>query len=113
VATIGERLAAMEGRFEDLLETLKEESAVSKVERAQIMALVKEVQDAMTIPPEHHELAHKVLDEWIKRENTRKERNEKIRAQVGGWLVISVLGGIALAAWNLFLHFWAIFKHGG
>ena len=39
---------------------------------------------------------------WIERENRKAEFREKVRAQVGGWTIITVLSGIGYAAFEGF-----------
>lgn len=39
---------------------------------------------------------------WIERENRKAEFREKVKAQVGGWTIITVLSGIGYAAFEGF-----------
>ena len=52
------------------------------------------------INPEEHTQQHEVLRRRIENDNVRKERNQKIRTQVGGWLIIGFLGGVGKAAYH-------------
>jgi hypothetical protein len=58
--------------------------------------------DAVNTYPEEHQTFITVL---VAREMRRQERAEKIKAQVGGWAIIAVLGGIGLFAWTVFQRF--------
>lgn len=51
---------------------------------------------------DEHADHHRMFETWIARENRKAEFREKVRAQVGGWGVITALTGIGYAAWEGF-----------
>lgn len=58
--------------------------------------------DGMNTYPDEHQTFINVL---VAREMRKQERSEKIKAQVGGWAIIAVLGGIGMFAWSVFQRF--------
>ena len=48
---------------------------------------------------EHYE-HHLFIREWIEKERRKRLMSDKIKAQVGGWLIITALGAVATATWN-------------
>lgn len=54
------------------------------------------------VEPEAHKEHHDFLKEWIAKEKRKQERYEKVRTQVTGWGIISVLTGIGAAVYNTF-----------
>lgn len=50
--------------------------------------------------PDEHADHHQTFQRWIERENRKAEFREKIKAQVGGWGVITALTAIGYAAWE-------------
>jgi len=59
---------------------------------------------------EEHKNHHEAFSIWIERQAKQAAFWEKVQQQAGGWVVISVLGGIAYAAWEGFLY---LIKRGG
>lgn len=51
---------------------------------------------------EEHAEHHMMFRLWIERENRKAEFREKVKAQVGGWTIITVLSGIGYAAFEGF-----------
>ncbi len=65
---------------------------------ADISALTAAMQAGLS--PEEHADHHATFRTWIERENRKAERNEKIKAQVGGWGIVTVLSGIGYAVFE-------------
>lgn len=65
-----------------------------------ISALTSALHGGMT--PDEHADHHQTFQRWIERENRKAEFREKIKAQVGGWGVITALTAIGYAAWEGF-----------
>jgi len=61
---------------------------------AEVMAASRPIADNIHI--EHHQF----ISEWIAKSRQRSETIEKVKAQVGGWGIIVVLGGIGFAVWD-------------
>jgi len=53
-----------------------------------------------SIDRDTHKSHHDFVQDEIERTRRRRENFDKIRAQVGGWLVISILSGFAYAMWQ-------------
>lgn len=53
-------------------------------------------------PPDEHAEHHRMFRLWIERENRKAEFREKVKAQVGGWTIITMLSGVGYAAWEGF-----------
>ena len=70
--------------------------------RAVIVAVRAEVA-AQGMPEDMHREQHAFLTELIDEFRRRRERNEKIKAQVGGWAIITALSGLGTAAYHGFL----------
>lgn len=52
------------------------------------------------ITPEEHAEHHHAIRTWIDRENRKAERAEKIKTQVGGWFIVTLLGGIGTLGYH-------------
>lgn len=50
--------------------------------------------------PDEHVEHHGIFKTWIDRENRKAEFREKVRAQVGGWGIITAMTAIGYAAWE-------------
>ena len=77
------------------------------MERRNNSELAAEIVEALRseyhgIPAEQHMEDHEFVREWITKQRLRNERAEKIKTQVGGWAIISFLGGIGSAAYHAF-----------
>ncbi len=72
--------------------------------RAVVVAVREEVA-AHGIPDELHREHHAFMTAWIDEQKRKRERHEKIKAQVGGWLIITILSSIGTLAYQGFL--WA------
>jgi hypothetical protein len=72
--------------------------------RAVVVAVRAEVASQI-MPEEIHREHHAFMTEWIAAEKRRQDRLEKIKTQVGGWAIISILSTIGTLAYQGFL--WA------
>lgn len=52
------------------------------------------------VPDNEHYEHHLFIREWVEKERRKREMADKIKAQVGGWIIISSLGAVATAAWH-------------
>lgn len=52
------------------------------------------------VTPEEHIAHHAAIKTMIDRENRKAERAEKIKTQVGGWVIITALGLIGKGVWT-------------
>jgi hypothetical protein len=50
-----------------------------------------------------HAEHHAVFQAWLERENRRAEFREKVKAQVGGWGIITLLTACGYMVWHGFL----------
>jgi len=69
---------------------------------AAIASAVKSELACLTVPEDMHREHHEFIREWIEERRVKRERSEKIRTQVYGWGVISLLGGIGTGAYQAF-----------
>ncbi|MEC5163739.1 hypothetical protein [Janthinobacterium sp. CG_S6] len=69
--------------------------------RAVVVAVREEVA-AQSIPDDMHREHHAYLVEVIDEKRRKRERAEKIKAQVGGWAIITALSGLGTAAYQGF-----------
>lgn len=53
-----------------------------------------------SVPFEEHREHHEFIAMWIEREKRKIEMAEKVKAQLAGWGVITLLGGIGYAVWE-------------
>jgi len=58
----------------------------------------------VSISIDNHDEHHKVLARWIENDNLKAARREKWKAQVGGWLIISILAGLGNLAYQAFIY---------
>ena len=65
---------------------------------ADIEALTRTLHGSLS--RDEHAEHHQTFKTWIERENRRAETREKIRAQVGGWGIVTVLSAIGYAAFE-------------
>lgn len=73
------------------------------MEKAQMVEAMKEAMTADSTHADHH----RFIQLCIEREERRRSRWEKIRTQVAGWGIISLLAAIGTAVYQTF------FKGGG
>lgn len=52
-----------------------------------------------------HSDHHRFVEEMIERERRKVERRERLRQQVAGWAIITVLTGIGISVYQLFVDF--------
>lgn len=69
--------------------------------RAVVVAVRAEVA-AQVMPEELHREHHAFINEWIAERTEKRKRMEKIKASVGGWMIISALSGMGTAAYQGF-----------
>jgi predicted nucleic acid-binding Zn-ribbon protein len=61
-----------------------------------IMEIRKDMEKQKQYPPEHH----KFVEEWVERSKRRRAVMDRISAQIGGWIVIALLGTIGTYVYN-------------
>ena len=59
----------------------------------------------LTVPEEIHRVHHAFVAEWLEQQRRKRERAEKIKTQVGGWAIVTLLGGIGKLGYDAFLYF--------
>ena len=59
--------------------------------------------ESLTEYPEEHS---KFVDEWVTRSKRRRAIWDKVQAQVGGWVIIVVLGAIGTYVWSHTVGVW-------
>lgn len=69
--------------------------------RAVVVAVRDEVASQL-MPEELHREHHALIAEMLEEMKRKRERNEKIKAQVGGWAIITALSGIGTGAYQAF-----------
>lgn len=57
------------------------------------------------LTPQEHRDHHDALTMFIAEQKARVEFKEKIKQQVGGWAIITILSAIGYAVWHWFLFF--------
>ncbi len=72
--------------------------------QAVVVAVRAEVASQI-IPEDIHREHHALVGEILAEMKRKRERHEKIKAQVGGWAIITALSGIGTATYQAFL--WA------
>lgn len=65
-----------------------------------LIALVDALAKSRPIADDIHVQHHEFIGTWIKRVERRAETMDKIKAQVGGWTIITLLGGVGYAVWD-------------
>ena len=84
----------------------RRQSPLSEEMRELLVAAITEAVRAelssFSVPLEVHRDQHEYLKRELKNHALRQQRNERIKTSVLGWLVITVLGGIGTAAYQLF-----------
>jgi len=61
-----------------------------------IMEMRTKMDSQKQYPPEHH----KFVEEWVERSKRRRAVMDRISAQIGGWIVIALLGAIGAYVYN-------------
>ena len=54
----------------------------------------------LTIPEDTHKEHHEFIRQWIDKQKRKDERWDKIKAQVGGWAIVTLLGSIGTGAYH-------------
>lgn len=70
--------------------------------QAVIVAVRAEVASQI-MPEELHREHHALIAEMIAEMKRKRERHEKIKAQVGGWAIITALSGIGTGVYQAFI----------
>jgi hypothetical protein len=65
-----------------------------------VEAICVRLQEFSGLTPEEHRDHHNAFAAYIEAQRRKVEFREKIKQQVGGWVIISVLSFIGYAAWN-------------
>lgn len=52
------------------------------------------------LTPEEHRDHHNAFAAYIDAQARKAEFRDKVKQQVGGWMIITILSGIGYAAWN-------------
>lgn len=65
-----------------------------------IACAVRQEIACLTVPEELHREHHDFIKTWIEKQKRKEERWDKIKTQVGGWAIVSALGGIGTAVWH-------------
>jgi len=68
--------------------------------QAVIVAVRAEVASQI-MPEDIHREHHTLIGEMIAEMKRKRERHEKIKAQVGGWAIITLLGAVGKGTWEL------------
>ena len=56
------------------------------------------------IDVEAHKEQHRFIEEWIEEIKLKRERREKIKTQVMGWGIVSVLGSIGTGVYHSIIY---------
>ena len=56
------------------------------------------------IDAEAHKEQHRFIEEWIEEVKLKRERREKIKTQVMGWGIVSVLGSIGTGVYHSIIY---------
>ena len=56
------------------------------------------------IDVEAHKEQHRFIEEWIEEVKIKRERREKIKTQVMGWGIVSVLGSIGTGVYHSIIY---------
>lgn len=59
----------------------------------------------LTVPEDIHKEHHAYIAEMVEAAKRKRERAEKIKTQVGGWAIVTLLGGIGKLGYDAFLYF--------
>lgn len=69
------------------------------------------LEEYLDIPKDKHSKHHEFLEYLWEEYRERKARREKVKAQVIGWAVISILSGIGWLGYMIAMHFWNLAHH--
>lgn len=73
----------------------------------EIHRIAEAVADRLQLIPgalnvEEHSNHHRFIEEWIQERRVRRELIESFKKSVGGWLIVTILGGIGYSVWTAF-----------
>lgn len=63
-------------------------------------AICQRLTEFSGLTPEEHREHHTAFTAYIESQRRKAEFQDKVKQQVGGWLIITVLAGLGTAAWN-------------
>ena len=81
------------------MSTLDDED-VEKIVRAMRSSTCERECAVESIPM--HAKQHEVLERWIENDTRQQERTEKIKTQVMGWSIVTLLGGVGTGIYQAF-----------
>jgi hypothetical protein len=67
-----------------------------------IALAIREELSSLTVPEDMHREHHEFIREWIEERRTKRERAEKIKTQVMGWGLVTLLGSIGTGVYHSF-----------
>lgn len=71
---------------------------------SEIAQAIREELSSLTVPEEMHREHHEFIREYIEERKVKRERAEKIKTQVMGWGLVTVLGSIGTGVYHTFLY---------
>lgn len=84
------------------------------VERDEMKAVLNEVLDERkSISESTHRRDHEFVGDLVARAKRKNERFEKVKTNVLGWLVITIILGAGSVVWQWFIHLMKATKSGG
>mgnify|MGYP003352675667 CR=1 FL=1 len=89
------QIAVLMTEIDDIRKELKEINSC-------LIAIRTDLESQTEYPEEHS----KFVDEWVTRSKRRRAVWDKVQAQVGGWLIIIVLGSIGTYVWTHTVGVW-------
>lgn len=69
-----------------------------------VVCAIREEAIIAGIDIESHREQHKFIEEWIEEVKIKRERREKIKTQVMGWGIVSVLGSIGTGVYHSIIY---------
>lgn len=67
-----------------------------------VICAIREEVNTQGVPIEVHIEQHAFIAEWIEEIKIKRDRREKIKTQVAGWAVVTLLGSIGTSAYHAF-----------
>lgn len=71
---------------------------------SEIAQAIREELSSLTVPEDMHREHHEFIREYIEERKVKRERAEKIKTQVMGWGLVTVLGSIGTGVYHTFLY---------
>jgi hypothetical protein len=65
-----------------------------------VRAIIAAFEAFRSVPHEEHREHHEFISHWIERQRRKEEIFEKVKAQLAGWGVITMLGAIGYTVWE-------------